>query len=167
MTSTSRRLALASAAVACLQPLASQSQNLDCMIQPSQVVQVGSPAPGVIQHIAVERGEMVTRGSRRAASGRFRPRFTLQRRPAGSAPPGLRNSRRTRKVLLAASITRSTVFTTAWCSLRLSNSGTTVPVAPSCTWPKAAAGTSTSTRSGSMAAMRSTGFWSTNSQGDM
>ena len=62
MTSTSRRLALASAAVACLQPLASQSQNLDCMIQPSQVVQVGSPAPGVIQHIAVERGEMVTRG---------------------------------------------------------------------------------------------------------
>ncbi len=35
---------------------------LDCMIQPHQVVQVGSPAPGVIEHILVERGDLVQRG---------------------------------------------------------------------------------------------------------
>lgn len=35
---------------------------LDCMIQPHQVVQVGSPAPGVIGHILVERGDLVQRG---------------------------------------------------------------------------------------------------------
>lgn len=46
-------------------PLRSESPNaqpLDCMIQPSQVVQVGSPAPGVIEHILVDRGDWVTAG---------------------------------------------------------------------------------------------------------
>lgn len=38
------------------------AQPLDCMIQPHQIVQVGSPAPGVIEHIAVERGDLVVRG---------------------------------------------------------------------------------------------------------
>ncbi len=35
---------------------------LDCMIQPHQVVQVGSPAPGVIDHVLVDRGDVVKRG---------------------------------------------------------------------------------------------------------
>ena len=38
------------------------SNGLDCMIQPHQIVQVGSAAPGVIERIAVERGDLVTRG---------------------------------------------------------------------------------------------------------
>ncbi len=37
-------------------------QGLDCMIQPSQVVLVGSAVPGVVDHIAVDRGDMVARG---------------------------------------------------------------------------------------------------------
>ncbi len=35
---------------------------LDCLIQPHQVVQVGSPSPGVIDHVLVERGDLVQRG---------------------------------------------------------------------------------------------------------
>lgn len=38
------------------------AQGLDCMIQPHQVVQLGSAVPGLIERIAVERGDMVTRG---------------------------------------------------------------------------------------------------------
>jgi len=38
------------------------AQPLDCMIQPHQVVQVGSATPGVIESIAVERGDTVVRG---------------------------------------------------------------------------------------------------------
>jgi len=37
-------------------------RSLDCMIQPHQVVQVGSPVAGVIERIDVDRGERVTRG---------------------------------------------------------------------------------------------------------
>lgn len=36
--------------------------SLDCMIQPHQIVQVGSPVPGVIERIAVDRGDLVQRG---------------------------------------------------------------------------------------------------------
>ncbi len=36
--------------------------GLDCMIQPHQIVQVGSPAPGVIHSIAVDRGDLVELG---------------------------------------------------------------------------------------------------------
>lgn len=39
-----------------------QAQALDCMIQPHQIVQVGSAVPGVIDAIAVERGDRVTQG---------------------------------------------------------------------------------------------------------
>jgi RND family efflux transporter MFP subunit len=35
---------------------------LDCMIQPNQVVQVGSPSPGVIEALLVDRGDLVQRG---------------------------------------------------------------------------------------------------------
>ncbi len=35
---------------------------LDCMIQPNQVVQVGSPAAGVIESLLVERGDVVQLG---------------------------------------------------------------------------------------------------------
>ena len=36
--------------------------NLDCMIQPSMTVQVGSPVTGVIARIDVDRGDIVKRG---------------------------------------------------------------------------------------------------------
>jgi RND family efflux transporter MFP subunit len=35
---------------------------LDCMIQPHQVVQVGTPTPGVIDKVLVDRGDIVTKG---------------------------------------------------------------------------------------------------------
>jgi RND family efflux transporter MFP subunit len=38
------------------------AQALDCMMQPHQIVQVGSAAPGVIEQIMVERGDRVTQG---------------------------------------------------------------------------------------------------------
>ncbi len=38
------------------------ARGLDCMIQPHQIVQVGSAAPGVIDKILVERGDMVQWG---------------------------------------------------------------------------------------------------------
>jgi RND family efflux transporter MFP subunit len=41
---------------------AAHAQALDCMIQPHQIVQVGSAVPGVIDQIMVERGDRVTRG---------------------------------------------------------------------------------------------------------
>lgn len=41
---------------------APDSRGLDCMIQPHQIVQVGSAAPGVIEKILVERGDLVTKG---------------------------------------------------------------------------------------------------------
>ena len=37
-------------------------QNLDCMIQPSQTLQVGSASAGVIASVGVERGDVVKRG---------------------------------------------------------------------------------------------------------
>ena len=43
-------------------PLQRSAQQLDCMIQPSQLVQMGSPAPGVIERILVDRGELVKQG---------------------------------------------------------------------------------------------------------
>jgi RND family efflux transporter MFP subunit len=43
-------------------PPATQAAGLDCMIQPHQVVQLGTAAPGVIQSIRVERGDVVRRG---------------------------------------------------------------------------------------------------------
>jgi RND family efflux transporter MFP subunit len=49
--------------VALAAPAASASaQQLDCMIQPHQVVQIGAAAPGVIDRVLVERGDVVTRG---------------------------------------------------------------------------------------------------------
>ena len=54
----------ASAALCCATALAmpAHAQSLDCMIQPNQVVQVGSPVSGVVERIAVERGDAVARG---------------------------------------------------------------------------------------------------------
>lgn len=45
-------------------PLATplSAQPLDCMIQPHQIVQVGTAVPGVIEQLTVERGDFVTRG---------------------------------------------------------------------------------------------------------
>jgi RND family efflux transporter MFP subunit len=40
----------------------SAARSLDCMIQPHQIVQIGSAAAGVIEHILVDRGDLVTRG---------------------------------------------------------------------------------------------------------
>lgn len=44
-------------------------QGMDCMIQPSLVVQVGSPSAGVIERIDVERGDVVKRGQVLATLG--------------------------------------------------------------------------------------------------
>lgn len=41
---------------------AAPGRALDCMIQPSQLVQMGSPAPGVIERILVDRGDYVRQG---------------------------------------------------------------------------------------------------------
>lgn len=40
------------------------AQPLDCLIQPNQVIQVGSPVPGVIREMPIERGDEVRRGQR-------------------------------------------------------------------------------------------------------
>ena len=48
--------------LAATQPSAAGSGALDCMIQPHQVVQVGSAAAGVIERILFDRGDMVERG---------------------------------------------------------------------------------------------------------
>jgi RND family efflux transporter MFP subunit len=55
---SSLALALALAALA----LPAAAQPLDCMIQPSQVVQVGSPVSGIVESVAAERGDLVRRG---------------------------------------------------------------------------------------------------------
>jgi RND family efflux transporter MFP subunit len=56
-----RSLAFTCIAVAAAAPVA-HAQALDCMIQPHQIVQIGSPVPGVIESIAVERGDRVSLG---------------------------------------------------------------------------------------------------------
>lgn len=57
------RLSLGLAALAtALWSTPARSQLLDCMIQPNQVVLVGSGVPGVVEQIAVDRGDAVTRG---------------------------------------------------------------------------------------------------------
>jgi RND family efflux transporter MFP subunit len=43
-------------------PPATAPAGLDCMIQPHLVVQVGTAAPGVIQSVRVDRGDMVRKG---------------------------------------------------------------------------------------------------------
>lgn len=57
---TAVRLLCAAIAVGLAAPLA--AAPLDCMIQPHQVVQLGSPGVGVIESISVDRGDLVTRG---------------------------------------------------------------------------------------------------------
>jgi RND family efflux transporter MFP subunit len=42
--------------------VSAQAQSLDCLIQPHQIVQVGSPVPGVIEKILAERGDLVKQG---------------------------------------------------------------------------------------------------------
>lgn len=60
MNALNRLLAAATCAAACTVQAAERS--LDCMIQPHQVVMVGSPAPGVIERLLVDRGDVITRG---------------------------------------------------------------------------------------------------------
>ena len=43
-------------------PGTARAESLDCMIQPNQIVLVGSSVPGVVDDIAVERGDTITRG---------------------------------------------------------------------------------------------------------
>ncbi len=57
-----RLLSIASAAVLTLAWCGAVAQQLDCMIQPHEVVQLGSPTPGVVERILVERGDLVERG---------------------------------------------------------------------------------------------------------
>jgi multidrug efflux pump subunit AcrA (membrane-fusion protein) len=65
MTASISSLIAAFMLLACGNVLAQSApaaRGLDCMIQPHQIVQVGSAAPGVIDRILVERGDLVTRG---------------------------------------------------------------------------------------------------------
>ncbi len=55
-------LALLPGAAATHSQGASSLAALDCMIQPHQVVQVGTPAPGVTDSVLVERVDVVQRG---------------------------------------------------------------------------------------------------------
>lgn len=60
-----RQARLCAAALAALAlPIAppALAEGLDCMIQPNQIVQVGSPVSGVVEIVAVERGDVVRRG---------------------------------------------------------------------------------------------------------
>ncbi len=41
---------------------ASLAQPLDCLIQPNQVIQLGSAVPGVLDRVLVERGDLVKQG---------------------------------------------------------------------------------------------------------
>ena len=60
---TTRTFPLAASALLCLGfSHATSSQTLDCLIQPHQIVQVGSPVPGVIERILAERGDLVKQG---------------------------------------------------------------------------------------------------------
>ena len=43
-------------------PAVLRAQPLDCLIQPNQVVQVGSPVSGILEGVDVERGDTVRRG---------------------------------------------------------------------------------------------------------
>ena len=55
-------LALAAALGAASAAPTHAASALDCMIQPHQVVQVGTPTPGVIERVLVDRGDSVTKG---------------------------------------------------------------------------------------------------------
>ena len=66
MTSNPFAFAIASSLVVAAGAAPAQTtapaRGLDCMIQPHQIVQVGSPAPGVIESILVDRGDLVRPG---------------------------------------------------------------------------------------------------------
>ena len=54
--------AITSANAQPVRPTAAAGSALDCMIQPHQVVQVGTPTPGVIDKVLVDRGDLVAKG---------------------------------------------------------------------------------------------------------
>ena len=62
-----------------------KSPLLDCMIQPSQIVQVGTAVSGVVERIAVERGDSVLRGQVlvQLAAGVERASLAVARERAG------------------------------------------------------------------------------------
>ncbi|MEZ5661847.1 MAG: efflux RND transporter periplasmic adaptor subunit [Burkholderiaceae bacterium] len=47
-------------------PAMASSAPLDCLIQPNKVIEVGSPVPGVIHEVLVDRGDEIERGQRLA-----------------------------------------------------------------------------------------------------
>jgi cobalt-zinc-cadmium efflux system membrane fusion protein len=59
---TARPAALALAVALAWVPGGVRGQPLDCLIQPNQVVQVGSPVSGILEGVDVERGDTVRRG---------------------------------------------------------------------------------------------------------
>lgn len=64
MNDTSIKLARLVAAgwVAAVAPATSSAQPLDCLIQPNQVIQLGSAVAGVLDRVLVERGDIVKQG---------------------------------------------------------------------------------------------------------
>jgi RND family efflux transporter MFP subunit len=61
-TSIAWAVALAATMPAQAQIAAAPARGFDCMIQPHQIVQVGSATPGVIDKILVDRGDLVKAG---------------------------------------------------------------------------------------------------------
>jgi RND family efflux transporter MFP subunit len=62
MKTTLTLLAAASLTSAAWAQSSPPARGLDCMIQPHQIVQIGSAAPGVIERILVDRGDLVKQG---------------------------------------------------------------------------------------------------------
>lgn len=62
MKTTLTLLAAASLTCAAWAQSGPPARGLDCMIQPHQIVQIGSAAPGVIERILVDRGDLVKPG---------------------------------------------------------------------------------------------------------
>lgn len=62
MKTTLSLLAAALCSSGALGQTGTAARGLDCMIQPHQIVQIGSAAPGVVERILVERGDLVRQG---------------------------------------------------------------------------------------------------------
>ena len=61
-TQTRARMPALVLAIAATLPAAAAAQGHDCLVEPSQVVEVRSPVDGMIASVAVQRGDTVRRG---------------------------------------------------------------------------------------------------------
>ena len=110
-------------------------RRLDCMIQPHQIVQVGSAVPGVIDRILVERGDLVDAGpADRAAAGAGRARaLAVARERAAQERRG-----EGRRQLARAGAARAAARAASCTSRTSSPRPTSTSSAPKRRWPVAA-----------------------------